>query len=189
MRILFIVPEYPPYNIGGGGIAIQEITQTLSRNGYDVYVIAGYYPTRSLFEKVSKSIEGKVKIFWLPLIPSPRSSFQLKTVMPPNLFSVSILMKIILKWDFNIIHLHGFGHMLVDIAALLCRVAGKRYIFTLHGFPRSPLNSIGVIRILYTLYFFTIGKSTLSLASKITTVSSAVKEEAVSYTHLRAPRD
>jgi glycosyltransferase involved in cell wall biosynthesis len=181
MKILLISPEYPPHNIGGGGIVVRDIAQALSSKGHEITAVAGYYPTNSCFEKVKMTRDKKIKIIWLPLIPTPRTSLQLKTVMAPNIFSVLKLMKI-LRSDFDAIHLHGFGHPLIDLAAFICTVMRKHYILTLHGFPQAPLESKStVIRNLYSFYSSTLGKLTLSKAERITAVSCHVKNEAINH--------
>lgn len=181
MKILLISPEYPPHNIGGGGIVVQGIAQALSGEGHEVTVLAGYYLTNSCFEQVKVTHDKKIKIVWLPLIPTPRTSLQLETVMPPNVFSAVKLMKI-LRNNFDVIHLHGFGLTLIDFAAFICAMMRKRYILTLHGFPHTPLESKStLIRILYFFYFSTLGKLTLSKAKRITTVSRCVENEAINY--------
>jgi len=181
MKILLVAPEYPPHNIGGGGIVVQSIAQALSSGGRDVIVLSGYYPTKSYFEKVAVTHDRQVKVFWLPLMPTPKTPLHLKTVMPPNFFSAFYLVRFLFERHFTTVHLHGFGHLLVDFAALLCAITGKRYVVTLHGFPSSPQKVGGIIKFLYSIYLFTAGRLTLHKASKITVVSSAIKEEAVAY--------
>jgi glycosyltransferase involved in cell wall biosynthesis len=181
MKTVLVAPEYPPHNIGGGGIVVQSIAQALSCRGRDVTVVSGYYPTRSYFEKVVVTYDGQAKVFWFPLVPTPRTPLHLKTVMPPNIFSAFYLVRFLLKRHFSAFHLHGFGHLFVDFAALLCTITGKRYIVTLHGFPSSPQKVGGIIKFLYSIYLFTVGRLTLHKASKVTVVSSAIKKEAVAY--------
>jgi len=181
MKILLVTPEYPPHHIGGGGIVVQSIAQTLSSRGHNVIVASGYYPTKFYFEKVVVTHDGQIKVFWLALMPTPKTSLHLKTVMPPNILSVFYLIRILFKRNFHVFHLHGFGHLFIDFAALLCTVTGKPYILTLHGFPHSPQKVGGIIKFLYTIYLLTAGRLTLHKASKVTVISSAIKKEAIAY--------
>lgn len=181
MKILLVTPEYPPHNIGGGGIVVQSIAQTLSSRGYGVKVVSGYYPTKSCFDRVTAIHDRQVKVFWFPLMPTPRTILHLKTVMPPNIFSAFHLLSFLFKRNFRVFHLHGFGHLFIDFVALLCTIAGKRYIVTLHGFPSSPQKAGGIIKFLYSIYLLTAGRLTLHKASKVTVISSAVKKEAIAY--------
>lgn len=181
MKILLVTPEYPPYNIGGGGIVVQGIAETLSSRGHKVIVVSGYYPTKSCFERVVVTHEGQIKIFWLPLIPTPKTHIHLKTVMPPNIFSAFYLVRLFSKLNFRVFHLHGFGHLFIDFTALLCTLIRKPYILTLHGFPHSPQKLGGIIKFLYYLYLSTAGRLTLHKACKVTVISSAIKKEALAY--------
>ena len=181
MKILLVTPEYPPHSIGGGGIVSQSIAQTLSNRELDVMVVSGYFPTKSCFEKASVTRDGQIKVFWLPLMPTPKTNLHLKTVMPPNILSVSRLMRILFKQNFCVIHLHGFGHLFIDFAALICAVTKKPYILTLHGFPHTPQRAGGIVKLLYNVYLLTVGRLTLTKADKVTAISSSIKKEAVAY--------
>jgi glycosyltransferase involved in cell wall biosynthesis len=181
LKVLQISPEYPPYHVGGGGIVVQSIAQKLSKRGHCVSVIAGYYPTKHGFERTKVIKDGQVDVYLLPLVPTPRLPFQLKTVMPPNILSLFNLTKILLRQKFDIIHLHGFGHFIIDISAFICRMTGRQYVVTLHGFPHSPYKAGRIFRFLYRLYSVVLGSLTLLKATHITAVSSAVRTEAEFY--------
>lgn len=179
MKILFIAPEYPPFNIGGGGVVVRNLVRVLSKLGCKITVAAGFYPVRSIFEK-AKCHDSDPRIVLLPLFPTPKTPFQLKTVMPPNIFSFLHLIKV-LAGNYDVIHLHGFGHGLIDIAAILCLfVKQKRYILTLHGFPHSPLESGGIMGFLYRAYLSTFGKFLLRKADRVIAVSQSIKDESIS---------
>lgn len=181
LRILQISPEYPPYHMGGGGVVVQSIAHALLKRGHIVSVIAGYHPTKHGFERTKVILDGPIDVSLLPLFPTPRLPLQLKTVMPPNFFSILLLTKILLKRNFDAIHLHGFGHFLIDFSAFVCRMTGRPYIVTLHGFPHSPLKARRLFRLLYRLYVITVGRRTLVKADHVTVVSAAVSREADSY--------
>lgn len=179
MKVLFVTPEYPPYHIGGGGIVVKNLVRVLSMLGCDITIASGYYPVKSFFDKV-KCDYSNVKTVWLPLLPTPKVRFQLKTVMPPNIFSFFQLIKV-LSEDYDVVHLHGFGHGLIDVAVLLCLLMNRRkYILTLHGFPRSPLESGGIIGFLYKAYLLTFGRVLFRMAEKVIVISHSIKAEAVS---------
>jgi len=179
LEILQISPEYPPYHIGGGGIVVRNLAQVLSVK-HDVAVVSSY-KTTSFFKKVISTYDGDIEVLLLPLIPAPKTRLRLETAMPPNFLSLVHLLNIIFKRRFDIVHLHGFGHLFVDLAAVLCRMTGKPYVLTLHGFPRSPLKGGKMVRLLYRLYRSLFGLQTISNATKVTAVSSAVAEEAATY--------
>jgi glycosyltransferase involved in cell wall biosynthesis len=177
MRIALVVPEYPPHNIGGGGTVFQNIARVLSKRGYDVTVFSGYYQTKFCFEKVYTTYDGRSKVIWLPLIPTFKASLPLETVMPPNIFSALCLLKMLLKENFDVVHLHGFGHLLIDFVALFCSFIKKKYILTVHGIPKSPLEGGKLVRLLYGIYLNTIGRFVVRKAKIVTSVSEAVARE------------
>jgi len=183
--VLMIAPEYPPHNIGGGGIVVQNIARELSRKGYNVVVVAGYYKSKSLLEKPWIEKDGDVYVTWFPLVPTPKNLPYLDTVMPPNIYSTIFLFKILrgVKRLRNcVVHLHGYGHLLVDYAALLLRVFRKPYILTIHGIPKSPLY-LGkrLLKYAFLLYTKLIGRRTVEGATKVTAISRAIAKEAIAY--------
>jgi glycogen(starch) synthase len=179
MRVLFVAPEYPPHNIGGGGLVVKSLARSLVKMGCSVSVVAGYYPVESLFERAKHSFSD-VEVILLPLLPTPKGRLSLRTVMPPNIRSFIYLFKVLAR-DYDVVHLHGFGHNLVDLAALYCLlVKRRRYVLTVHGFPRSPLESKGIIGILYRVYLLTFGKVLLSGAERLVAISESIKRESIS---------
>lgn len=179
MRVLFVAPEYPPHNIGGGGLVVESLASTLMKIGCNVTVVAGFYPVKSLFDAVRRPKFG-TEVILLPLLPTPRARFHLKTVMPPNIRSFLYLVKVLTR-DYDVIHLHGFGHGLVDFAALYCLlIKRRRYVLTVHGFPRSPFKSKGVVGLLYRAYVPTVGRVLLRRASRVVAISESIKKEAIS---------
>lgn len=179
MKILQISPEYPPYNIGGGGLVVQEVARNLSKRGHNVEVISGYYPTGSIFYKVLFDHDQGIKVSLLPLIPNPRTKIELRTRMPPNISSFLYVLKTILKSDFQAIHIHGYGHCFIDYCAFVCRIFSRPYVLTLHGFPYAPRVGGFLTRVLYRLHFLAVGRVIISMANCVTAVSSEVLEEAM----------
>lgn len=183
LKVLQIAPEYPPYNIGGGGKVVQDISRRLSPRGELAGVLAGYYPTKTVFDRVppltDQNEHGAVQVDWLPLIPS--SSLALRTYMPPNPLATFTLMRRLLRRNYDLIHMHGYGTLTVSLAAVIARLLRRRYVLTLHGFPRSPQQEKGIVGLFFTLYAKTLGAMTLSGAFRLVAISEAVKEEAVSY--------
>jgi len=178
LRVLLVSPEFPPFNIGGGGVVVKNLAQNLTRLGCDVTVVSGYYPVRSFFDKVKKTCSD-FRVVWLPLLPTPSSSFQLKTVMPPNIFSFAYLIKM-LRGDYDIIHFHGFGHLLLDVANLCCLILRKKFILTVHGFPRSPFESGRFLRLLYRFYLSSLGRILFKRAVRVIYISRSLVSEALS---------
>ena len=183
--ILMIAPEYPPHNIGGGGIVVKNLAEGLASRGYKVIVVTGYYKLKTLFEKPWIRKDGNIYVIWLPLIPTPRKMPYLDTVMPPNIYSAVLLFKILnsmKKINNCIVHLHGYGHLLIEYAALLLKILKKPYIITIHGIPKSPLY-LGnkLLKYAFLLYAKLIGRKTIETAMKVTAISKAIAKETITY--------
>ena len=184
MKILQVAPEYPPHNIGGGGIVVQKISENMNKDN-NITVVAGYYKAKSFFDKTNIEYKNGIKITWLPLIPvltlipMLRANFQLETYMPPNICSLRYLFNQIKNSDFDIIHLHGYGHFLTDYAGILCWIFKKKSILTVHGFPSTPEKNGGILKIIYDVYSRTLGRFALAHATRITIVSRSLEEELV----------
>ncbi|MCE4613747.1 MAG: glycosyltransferase family 4 protein [Desulfurococcales archaeon] len=183
--LLMIAPEYPPHNVGGGGVVVRSLARELSRRGYRVVVVAGYHESRGLLDKPWVQVDGGVHVVWLPLLPTPRFLPNLETYMPPNLPSAAALYRIVRSVSRGgrvIVHLHGYGHLLVDYAALLLMLHGKPYVLTVHGIPRSPTYLGGkLLRLVFALYAKLLGRRTLGGAAMVSAISRAIAKEAVVY--------
>jgi len=181
LRILQITPEYPPYNLGGGGIIVKNLSQGLAKKGFKITVASGYYPVKGWMDQPITNFAENIKIEWLPLIPTPKTGFQLKTIMPPNLFGLVRLLKIFFHGDFDIVHIHGFGHNVCDLAAILCRITHKPYILTIHGFPKEPERRGGYLNIIYQLYSKTLGTHLIKKAKQTVAISRSSAKELLKY--------
>jgi len=122
-------------------------------------------------------------VIWLPLIPTPKKAPYLETVLPPNLYSAVLLFKILrrVKNLHNcVVHLHGYGHLMIDYASLLLRLFKKPYVITVHGIPKSPLY-LGnrLLKYAFLLYTKVIGRKTVEGAIKVTAISKAIAKEAI----------
>ncbi len=180
MKILQIAPEFPPNSLGGGGQVIKVLTQGLEERGYKIIVLSALYNVHGFFDRSYSSNFGKLSVLWLPLIPSPKVGFQLRTYLPPNIFSCFDLLKIFLTRDFDLVHIHGFGHFFCDFAATLSRLCRKPYIYTLHGFPKEPSERGGVLKLVYSLYLHLLAIPSVKKASRIIVVSKSLAKESTS---------
>jgi glycogen(starch) synthase len=177
MKILQVSPEYPPYHLGGGGVLVKNLSQGLARKGFDITVAAGYYPVRGFLDRPFRAEVEGVTIKWLPLFPTPNNGFQLKTIMPPNPRAFMQLIKIFFDDNFDLIHIHGFGHAICDVASILCRITHKPYILTIHGFPKEPERRGGILKTIYQTYSRTIGVQLINHAEQTVTVSRSTANE------------
>ena len=182
MKILQVSPEFPPYSLGGGGLFVQNLASELHRLGHQVTVATGFFAVTSILERpLSTNCKG-IAVIWLPLFPAPNVGFQLKTITPPNPFSIEQLARVLMKRDLDIVHIHGFGHLLCDYAAAMCRVFGKKYVLTIHGFPKEPRRRGGALSMMYNAYAKTLGAQTIRHATKVVAVSNSIANECHEYT-------
>jgi len=179
VKILLVAPEYPPYSHGGGGVVSQVLAQKLAWRGHDVTVIAGCHE-QVLSRNYQWGYEGKVKVVWIPLIRVLEAAYpQIQGSLPPNLKSLLFLKNIDYD-DFDVIHLFAFGHLHIDLMNLI--VKSSRKILTVHGFPKYVGKEGGAglpLKLLYKMYFETLGRHTLNSAKMVTAVSKFVAEECI----------
>ena len=170
LNILMVTPGYPPVSRGGGGIVSKALAEGLAKRGHDVLVLAGR-PQRMFYEKPYRSDIGRIKVFWVPLIRISGKKFShFKEAFPPNLFSATFL-KAIKYEEFDVIHLQGIGHLLIDYICFIANNSKK--ILTVHAFPRYPEERGNILlKLLYGVYFSTLGRHTLDSAKIVTAVSS-----------------
>lgn len=176
MKVMLVIPEYPPYNIGGGGVVYKNLAYHLKKIGIDVVVMWGFYGSKSLFDKVHKYVEEGIVFYMIPEIPYPKNFPYLKTAMPPNLNGLLSIPKIIRRERPDIIHLHGYGLPFINIVAFWSNIFGIPTIFTIHGYPKTPEKKI-LSNILWKIYEKTIMKLTLDNAKIITCVSKWLAED------------
>lgn len=177
MEILVVAPEYPPLNIGGGGHVIEALTEGLEKQGHRLTILSAAYDSRGLFDRPRRSRSGETNVIWLPLLPAPDLGFQLKSYLPPNLFSAFELLRQVIGGKYDVIHIHGFGHIFCDLAAALSKLGGKPYIYTIHGFPKEPGRRGGPLGVIYGFYTSAVGRPLVQGASKIVAVSKALADE------------
>jgi len=178
MKILLGVPEYPPYHIGGGGEVYKNLAENYKKLGHDIIVIYGYYSVKSWSEDIKKWIDKNgIKFYQIPEIPYPKSMPFLRTAMPPNLKAWMQLKKIIKKEDPDVVHLHGYGLIFVNILSSILSKLNIKYIFTIHGYPETQNKYNFLIKTIWDLYIKFIMGKTLEKAYKITCVSDFIKKD------------
>jgi len=152
----------------------------LIKKGHKVTVISGYYSKKKPKEILYKYSHREIEIIWVPLLSILYKRYpQLKGSLPPNLSSMTYLKR--MDYDkYDVIHLQGFGHLLIDFVNLVA--TNPRKILTIHGFPKYIEQNGGAgysLKLLYKMYCETLGKHTLNSINVITAVSKFVAEECV----------
>jgi glycosyltransferase involved in cell wall biosynthesis len=171
MKVLLIVPEYPPYNIGGGGEVFKALTENYKKLGHEVFVIWGNYKNNNLIKKIS--IEKRQGVSFVEVPELFWGISFLKTVMPIFIWHKLKLKKIIKNMNPDFIHIHGYGLFMPAQVAKVCHDLGYKYIFTIHGAPISPAKMKNpIISLAYLFYKVFYGNPLLKNADRITAVSS-----------------
>jgi glycosyltransferase involved in cell wall biosynthesis len=169
LRVLLLVPEYPPDTIGGGGIVFQALRREYATR-YRVSVVSG--STRRFRDTPPSDMDdGVIRVAEIPL---PKSLRYLATTMPPTGGGVSSLLKQVR--DVDVVHAHGFGFPVVDLGI---RIAARRRIpvlHTLHGFPVSQTKRGPLIKAAFIGYHDLSGAPALRRASRHSAVSQPVAD-------------
>jgi glycosyltransferase involved in cell wall biosynthesis len=166
VKIAIISPEFPPYNVGGGGIVIDQLARLLAQHN-SVNVIFGAW------NAVNTSTGGNPILTPVRLMHFPGVSPSLTTSMPPSPHGLLTILRE-LRRNPDVAHLHGVGHPMVDIAAICCQILGIDYIFTCHGLPLASNPHQPQIRVLYRAYEQLIGLRTLKHATFVIAVSHRI---------------
>lgn len=176
IMVCMLTPEYPPNNIGGGGVVVMDLVKELRSRGIKVDVVSGDYLNYGAGERGAEN-KGSTGLRWVPLVPTPDGHPELRTVLPPTPRGLMGLFRYMRRSKARVFHLHGYGHLMVDASALMCRLLGRRYIITVHGLPRSPDQSAGFVGKGYSAYNRTVGRWVLGGAALVTGVSHSIVSE------------
>ncbi len=175
MKILLVVPEFPPNYVWWWGVVFENLAKTYKKLWNEVLVITGDYVKKNIFQKLKIQKENNINILRIPEIFTPISL--LNTVMPyPFWYNFSIK-KIIKDYNPDFIHIHGYGLFMPAQVANLCKQLHKNYIFTIHWAPVSPEKMKNkIISTAYNFYHKFYGFPMLEQASKITAVSGFARD-------------
>lgn len=178
MNILFVVPEYPPRNIGGGGIVYKNLAKELKNEGHSIKVLAGNFRNNQVLSRIEGMYEDGVEVCFLPLLSFPQAeSLNFSTYTLPTITGLMFLIRELIRSRHDVIHLHGFCHLLIDISAFICFLRGKKYLMTCHGIPKSPKTASLIWRTFFRIYLATIERLVVRKAATVTTVSRYMLNE------------
>jgi len=162
VKVVQVVPEFPPPLVGGGGYHVYNLTKELVKRGVDVTVFTLNIGKTFLFKGIKVETHfGKAKVFRVPASYIPKTMYSIA----PKLTSL------LLKEKPDIIHAHGYQVFTSDAALVASKIKKTPLVLTLHGFPR------GFNKLTHKAYFDLIGKETLKSAEKIISVSRIVAQE------------
>jgi glycosyltransferase involved in cell wall biosynthesis len=181
VKVLLVVPDYPPKSSAGGGRVAKILAEGLQNIGNEVTVLAGYYD--SIEKNQYEEIVNGVKIIWVPLMDLfLKSTPQLIYSLPPRLSSL----KFLISFDYtryDIIHLFAYPtHLFVDIIALVSK--NKKFILTIHAFPQyvdgeGPASTI--LKTIYHVYLLIMGRYMVKNCKIITSISVQTKRDAIEH--------
>jgi len=162
VKVVQVIPEFPPPLIGGGGYHVYNLAKELVRREVDVTVFTLNVRNTFLLKKTEVETHfGKVKVFRVPASYIPKTTYPIAPKLIP----------LLLKENPDIIHAHGYQVFTTDAALTVSKIKKIPLVLTLHGFPR------GFDKLTHRAYFNLIGKETLKKAKKIISVSPMVARE------------
>lgn len=181
MNILMVSPEYPPRNIGGGGVVYKNLSEQLNRKGHQINVIAGNFENKHWLGKIEMLSNKNLHLSFVPLLPYPSlKNTNLATYTLPTLSGLLFITKTLLRNKNSIIHLHGLCHPIIDAAAFMCIILRRKYILTCHGIPVNIRRFNPLAKVFFNLYVGTIERLIMKNAAVLTTVSNALKNKCIS---------
>lgn len=174
IKILLVVPEFPPHHIGGWGVVFENLAKTYQKLWHEVLVLAGDYTKKNIFQKLFPKIEGGIEVVRIPELFTPISL--LNTVMPYPFWYNYTLQKIFRKFSPDFVHVHGYWLFMPAQIAKILRKNNIDYTFTIHGAPVSPEKMWNkIISLAYNFYHKWYGFPLLNWAKSITAVSEYAK--------------
>lgn len=177
MKILLGTPEFPPYDIGGGSQVYKNLVNQFRKLGHQVVVIYGYYPARSWNRGIKRYNEKGVTFYQIPELPYPKFLPTLKLRMPPTLENVKKMREILVKESPDVVFLHGYSFLFIDILASQLSKLGKSYNLTIHGWPIQQKGSNFFVKTVWKIYETFLLYSILKKSKKIICVSNFLKNQ------------
>lgn len=168
LRILLLVPEYPPDTIGGGGVVFEALRREYSTR-HQVRVLSG-----STGVSTDPRADLADDVIRVPEMPLPAGLRYLSTTMPPTPAGALRLFRTVRNVD--VVHAHGFGFPVVDIGIRLAAGRGIPVLHTLHGFPVSQTKRGVAIRAAFKAYHRFSGIPAQRRVQAFTAVSSHVSD-------------
>ena len=149
-RILVVTPDFPPHIVGGGAIVVQRLVEEYVRSGAYVRVIALDTRRPGWWARPRCEGRGDYEVAFLPVMMRVvRGGIDYSNGIPPSWPSLRWLARTFAEGSWDAVHLHGVPVLLVDLAALHARKAGRPYVLTVHGLVRDPSRYGPVLRWVY----------------------------------------
>jgi glycosyltransferase involved in cell wall biosynthesis len=168
MRILLIVPEFPPHAIGGGGVAYEAIARTLERRGHEIVVLSGDCSGK----RVATAHDGSIRVVRVATFSGPRTMPYLRGYLPPRNPSDFLARLERESRAADVIHIHSMASTFCDLAGHYLRMRGRAYHVTNHGIPARPARAGAVTGALFRGYMATMTMPVVAGAKAISAISA-----------------
>jgi glycosyltransferase involved in cell wall biosynthesis len=173
MKILLVVPHFPPPLIGGGDAVYVDLVNNYKKLGHQVHVLFGDQTEKSYFKNFSEFQDDGTFFYKFPMYPTPVFAGILSTVLPINLVATFGIKKILKQINPDFVHIHGYGLFMPAQVAKVCAKLKIKYTFTIHGAPVSPAQMKNpIISLAYGFYRKFYGFPLLKNAERLTAVST-----------------
>lgn len=176
MRIMLVVPEYPPNTIGGGGVVFDALARGYRDAGHRVTVVFGDFTIRQHLSSLRRSYENNIRYFCVPEVPYPKHMPYFRSAMPALPAAIRQVAQVIGSESPDIVHAHGYGLPFIMQVVALAKKVGIPYIFTIHGYPEHP-NRNPFVRSAWELFARFKIRPLLEGAQKVTCVSRSIRED------------
>lgn len=176
-RLLLVTPDFPPHLLGGGGVVCERLTEEYRGQGWQVDVISMDTSRAGIWSRAETLPPAGGTVTFLPL--SARMQIRQGSLLlsiPPSLPGLFRLVREFRRHRWQAVHLHGNPSVLVDLAALLCRLRRQRFVITFHGILQDARSLGGVGSRMYRL-LSAAERRIFSSATAVTAVSASTLRE------------
>jgi glycogen synthase len=181
MRVLLIVPEFPPHAIGGGGVAYEAIARGLERRGHEVVVLTGdcfdsglchAEPGVCHAEPVEAAHNGSVRVVRVATFSGPRTMPYLRGYLPPR-NPTQFLARLERESRIaDVVHIHSVASVFCDLAGRYLRIRARPYHVTNHGIPARPARAGVVTEALFGSYLAAMTNAVVGGAKAVSAISA-----------------
>jgi glycosyltransferase involved in cell wall biosynthesis len=160
-----VTPTFLPY-VGGQETYVQKLSEALYARGHEITIFTTDAVSRNPLRRISS---GRQIGRGLAVVRFPCYAF-LYSYLPiaPGLAQALLAKEIV---DYDIVHIHGYGHFTSDIAAGTGRLYGKPTILTTHGIHQETAQEGFIRQLLWFYYRGSIVASTVNSVDKILVLS------------------
>jgi len=160
-----VTPTFLPY-FGGQEVYVRKLSENLAKRGHEVTIFTTDAVSRIPFKRAfaERQESGAYTVLRFPC-----QGFLYSYVPIAPRFILAVLSKSIT--NHHVVHVHGFGHVTSDVAALMRRIFRVPVVLTTHGLHQET-GQRGFVRSLFWYYYReTCVRITLHTVDRILTLS------------------